>query len=98
MIARNARRLIGILFVGKKLFKIVVLGIVTYVEYAKTGGSGIVRSVINVRMDYRCHVKIAEKVLSNNVLTISNHSKNLRQNGRIWHGNRVSGGIFVEDD
>ena len=42
---------IGILFVGMKSHKTLVLGIVRYVAHVETGESGIVTTVINALME-----------------------------------------------
>ena len=47
---QNAVRYIGIHFAGMKLFKTAALGIVKNVAPAGIGGSGIVKSVIDVPM------------------------------------------------
>ena len=53
-------RAIGILFVGMKLFKIAVVGIVKYVAHAGIGANGIVKDATDVAMVWRLLAKIVD--------------------------------------
>jgi len=67
---QNAVTYIGILFVGMKLSKIAVHGIVKNVAHAGIGESGIVRFATGVVMVFPFHVKAAgivnEAIYKNN--------------------------------
>ena len=60
MIVKNVEAFIGILFVGMKLFKTAVAGIVKDVAHAGIGGNGIVKDATAVAMVSRLPANIAE--------------------------------------
>lgn len=58
-IVPNAENLIGFLFVGMRLFRIIAPGIVRSVEPVGTGESGIALNVTDARMELASHVNFA---------------------------------------
>ena len=55
----NAEKRTGILSVGRLLSKIIVRGIVKFVDNARIGVSGTVKTAIDVLTESRCLVNIA---------------------------------------